>query len=347
MKTYTLLAFLLLTAAFAWPGPRQHIPKDFRDAPSSAALEELSGGADPASAPEIAPQPAAAPAQPAARKGTGKWTGWLQGRSDYGYLPGTQNVNSGASGFKVYYRCSSFRREPDGGFSMRMQFGNDKGGDLGIVTWTRGPSAENSLTVKFEGTARFYDAAGRAYQPKNPASVLNAMDGYSGFCSNAYRSLEVHRPAIVKYLMKKDLKSMERLYSAAKFIPGPIGLYAEGMEITIALSQQEGFKAAEGAGCLITGLVLEKATHRLVKKEVLKYLIEKSCSGAATAIGALHHGEKHEGPLYFTGVVKETRAATDYLGRRTLYPDPAAARVELAYLETEETVKNIFFDNWR
>lgn len=346
MKTRALTAFLLLTAAFAWTGRHPALPADLRDAPNSEAFNALAGGGDIA-APEAAPRPAVPP-QPAARKGTGKWTGWLQGRSDYGYLPGAKNVNSGASGFKVYYRCSAFSQEPDGGFSMRMQFGNDKGGDLGIVTWTRGPSAENSLTVKFEGNAFFGTGSGQAYQPQNPVSVLNALNNYGEFCSTAYRSLETHRPAIVKYLMKKDVKSMERLYSAAKFIPGPIGLYADGMEITIALSQQEGIKAAEGAGCLITGLVLEKATHKLVKKEVLKYLIEKSCSGAATAIGALHHGEQHEGPLYFTGVVKETRTATDYLGnRRTLYPEPATVRLELAYVESEETVKDIFFDNWR
>lgn len=174
------------------------------------------------------------------------------------------------------------------------------------------------------------------------------MKGYEGFCANAYKSIEVHRPVIVKYLMHKDIKSMERLYAAAKFIPGPVGVFSEGMEISMALSHKENFKAGEGAACLITGLVVEKAAHKLVRSEVVKYLLEKSCAGAAEAAGALHSVEKPEGPLSFTGVIKETRPATDYLGNKRPYsPVPAMVMLELAYMEEEDTVKNIFFDNWR
>lgn len=151
-KKHLFILLLLFSAgAAAWPRRAAQIPGDLRDAP--AALDELSGGAGHSAAPDIASPPAVpAPApssEASAPGGAGKWTGWLQGRSDYGYLPGTRNISSGSSGFKVYYRCSAFREEADNRFSMRMQFANDKGGDLGIVTWTRGPLEENFLTVTF------------------------------------------------------------------------------------------------------------------------------------------------------------------------------------------------------
>lgn len=347
MNKYPLVILLAAAAGSAFwalgPSPAG-IPADLRDAPASSAFEELSGGRGAGEVP--AAQPAAEKAAP--QRASGKWTGWLEARSDYGYLPGTQNVNSGTRGFKVYYRCSNFRQEADGGYAMIMQFGNDKGGDLGIVTWTTGPSQDKSILVKFEGRAEFSDGHGRRYAPQNPAGVLNALNDYNGFCANAYASLEAHRPTIVKYLMRKDIKSMERLYAAAKFIPGPIGMYAEGMEITLALSQRDAFKAGEGTGCLIAGLAIEKVSHKFVRREAIRYLLEKSCSGAATAYGAVHHSEKPEGPMYFTGVVKDSPGSIDYLaGGRTLQAVPARVRLELAYVEPEEKVKNIFFEPWR
>ncbi|HAH31993.1 MAG TPA: hypothetical protein DCL44_06740 [Elusimicrobia bacterium] len=337
------------------------IPGDLRDAPDPGAFSELSSSEG--KGPDVPiPSPLVSKTGNADTRGKGKWIGWLQGREDYGFLPGTFNIDSGVRRFKVYYRCSAFKQEMSSSqdqnsgsrVSMEMQFGNDKGGDLGIVTWTQGPASKDITTVKFEGIASFL---AKNTVVNDSAAILNGVTDYESLCTNAYKSIEVHRPAIVEYLMKRDIKSMQRLYAAAKFIPGPLGTFSEGMEITLDLSQHENGMARAGAVCLIGGMVVEKISHGVIRSKVINHMLEKSCAGVTTAVGALgHHEEVSEEsgktPLFFTGVLKDSKTSSYYFTRkagdkRVTSSEPVFVILNLAYLEKEETVKNIFFDQWR
>lgn len=362
-----VLLAAVMTGAFAafapaGAGPAAKLPADFRDAPNSAyssLQNQGSEGAPSVSAPAPAPAPSVSASVNVSRNasaGTGDWSGWRKARADYGYLPGTQNVESGTQGFGVYYRCSRFYQGNDGKFFMNMQFGNDKGGDLGIVTWTKGPSNKDMLLVKFEGTASLFAQSGAPYTSKGPVQVLNGIKDYNGMCDAAYKTVDVHRPAIAKFLMRKDIKSLQRMYKVLKFVPGPMGEFAETMEMALDVGTGHAGFAGIGAGCLGAGMIIEKASHGVIKQEWIRYMLAKECTAAATAGTTayehkLEEGEKEE--VYFAGHYKDTRAANhSYVaqqpnGQWVTRNGPMIVALNLAYLEDEGTVKNIFFDNWR
>jgi len=357
------MIFLVLVVTVAFKGFSRFapaapaLPSDFRDAPNSGAyssLESESGGSAPVPAPEVSEPVNMKSAQVA---GSGNWTGWLEGRSDFDYLPGTQNVDTGTRGFKVYYRCSQFARYGSG-FAMNMQFSNDKGGDLGIVTWTTGPKAGRTITVRFEGKASLFAQNGAPYTSKEPERVLNGINDFNGMCSEAYRTVEANRPIIAKFLLRKDIKSLQRMYKVVKFVPGPVGLFGESMEIALDVGTGHNALAGLGAGCLVAGIVVEKATHNVVKEEWIRYMLEKKCATYAT-IGttAYEYGkeqrEKEEEPVVrMTGMYQANKSATNWYvaqenGKWVTKSEPVAVALKLAYMEEEETIKNVFFERHR
>ena len=251
-----------------------------------------------------------------AKSDTGEWTTWLQGRDDYGYLPGTENLDSGSDGFKVYYRCSKFYQLKGAGnqVSMYMQFRNDKGGDIGIATWRKGLSEEDPISVKFEGTASYsrkkpYNSSNDSLldSPNPVLTALNEITDYEDLCTHAYKTIEPHRQIILKYRLRKDIKSMQRLYGWAKFVPGPFGVFSDGMDIALAVGSNENRSAGIGVFCMVSGLVLEKVSHGIVRSEVLRYVIGNSCETIVTVGEALAPRESTGYPLFFTGAIKETK----------------------------------------
>ena len=313
------------------------------------------------------PEPLKTPAPSAIKNGSGQWTRWLTGRKDYGYLPGTENVDSGSSGFKVYYRCSKFYPNSDkpSSVAMFMQFANDKGGDLGIVAWKRGLDNKDVPTIKFEGAASYSlksDHYSASADPLLGGShpillALNSIRDYEGLCTQAYKTVEAHRPVIAKYLMHKDIESMKRLYATAKFIPNPVGLYAEGMEIALDAATSEYVSAGAGLYCTISGIVLETITKGVIRSEVMRYVLGKSCTGVVAAAHGSLAVHKYRYPLYFTGGLKADKNSDVHYSKQkwTAFDreefvstvQSVSVHVELAYLEAENTVKSVFFDNWR
>ena len=364
MKTKTfpiIFLTMLLAGAFAGFGrlmpAAPAIPADLRDAPNSDAFSSLSseyGDAAPVPVPEVS---APKSMEPAPVAGSGDWTGWLQGRSDFDYLPGTQNVETGTQGFKVYYRCSKFAKIGSR-LAMNMQFANDKGGDLGIVTWTTGPKAGRTVNVRFEGEASLFQQNGAPYTSKDPAAVLNSIQNYNGMCAEAYKTVEAQRPVIAKFLLRKDIKSLQRMYKLVKFVPGPVGLFGESMEIALDVGTGNRAFAGIGAGCLVAGVLVEKATHHVIKEEWIKYMLEKKCAMYATAgTSAYEYGEeqreKQEEPVvHLSGAYRANKNSTHWYvdqekGKWVTKSEPMGVALNLAYVEEEETVKNIFFEKHR
>ncbi len=357
----TIFLTLIITGAFAGFGrfmpAAPAAPSDLRDAPNSEAFSALASGSED-SAPMPIPEVSAVKAmEPAPVAGKGDWTGWLQGRSDFDYLPGTQNVNTGTQGFKVYYRCSKFAKIGSR-FAMNMQFANDKGGDLGIVTWTTGPKAGKTVNVRFEGNASLFQQNGAPYTSKDPAAVLNGIKNYNGMCAEAYKTVEAQRPVISKFLLRKDIKSLQRMYKVVKFVPGPIGMWGESMEIALDIGTGNNAFAGIGAGCLVAGIVVEKATHHVIKEEWIKYMLEKKCAMYATAgTSAYEYGEekreKEEEPvIHLSGIYRANKNSTHWYvdqekGKWVTKSEAMGAALNLAYVEEEETIKNIFFDTYR
>lgn len=332
-------------------------PSDLRDAPNSGAYSSLAseyGDSAPV------PVPVASEAkslEPAPVSGSGDWTGWLQGRSDFNYLPGTQNVETGTQGFKVYYRCSKFA-QVGSRFAMNMQFSNDKGGDLGIVTWTTGPKAGKMINVRFEGNASLFAQNGAPYTSKDTARVLNSINNFNGMCSEAYRTVEAQRPVIAKFLLRKDIKSLQRMYKVVKFVPGPIGMFGESMEIALDVGTGNNAFAGIGAGCLVAGIVVEKATHHVVKEEWIRYMLEKKCAAYATAgTSAYEYGEeqrekKEEPVVRLSGMYQANKSSTHWYvaqenGKWVTKSEPTGVALKLAYVEDEEAIKNVFFERHR
>lgn len=333
------------------------VPADLRDAPNSGAFSSLSSSC---SGPAPVSAPAASGAQslePVPVAGSGNWTGWLQGRSDFDYLPGTQSEQTGTQGFKVYYRCSKFAKSGSR-FAMNMQFANDKGGDLGIVTWTTGPKAGKTVNVKFEGNASLFAQNGAPYTSKDPAAVLNGIKNYNGMCAEAYKTVESHRPVIAKFLLRKDIKSLQRMYKLVKFVPGPIGMWGESMEIALDVGTGNMAFAGIGAGCLVAGIVVEKATHNVIKEEWIRYLLEKKCATYATAgTSAYEYAEERkeeekEPVIRLSGIYRANKNSVHgYVdqvnGKWVTKSEPMGVAMNLAYVEEEETIKNIFFEKYR
>ena len=344
-----------ILAALNRAAPSASYPADLRDAPNNdfSGLQSMHGSEVGGSAPAVS---ASAPVATAGPRGKGKWSTWYQIPGDFDYLGGTQNVNSGAKGaFKGYYRCNGFKQLPgSSAYYMSMEFGNDLGGNLGIATWTRGPSAERTITVAYVGLASFsqVDSSGREHAYKNPEAsplaMLNNITDDAQLCGNAFKNIAAHRDIIVKYIYKRDFESMKKLAAVAKFIPGAGGLYGEALEISCALQESNPGEAAAVTGCAISGVVLETVTHHLIKSELLKYLLGKSCSGALTAHTAMKgKGEagEHEleaAELSFTGALKGRMKSLYYVDR-TRQTEPIMVDLNFAYIEKEETIRHIFF----
>jgi|GEM_PF-2710797 len=253
-----------------------------------------------------------------------RWAGWKEARSDYGYLPGTQFTETGTSGFKVYYRCGNFKARRDGGrwkVGMDMVFGNDKGGDLGIVTWTNGPSREN-VVLHFLGYAQQYGL------PEG-AELEDVQFDLETVCDNAYQTVDSQRKVIAMHLLKKDFKALAHFYSAAKFIPGPIGTYASFQELAITVAEKKTQSASVSTLCMVSGVVLEKGLHKLGAGRLLNYAIEKSCDAGATAVDVAHEmkeaAEELKHPLTFTGAVKARMSGRYYGSVKEMKEKLAAA----------------------
>lgn len=332
-------------------------PADLRDAPNSDAFSSLaseSGDSAPVPVPEVS---AAKSMEPAPVSGRGDWTGWLQGRSDFDYLPGTQNVETGTQGFKVYYRCSKFA-QVGSRVAMNMQFSNDKGGDLGIVTWTTGPKAGRTITVRFEGNASLFAQNGAPLTSKDTPRVLNSINNFNGMCAEAYKTVEAQRPVIAKFLLRKDIKSLQRMYKLVKFVPGPVGMFGESMEIALDVGTGNNAFAGIGAGCLVAGVVVEKATHHVIKEEWIRYMLEKKCAVYATAgTSAYEYGEeqrekKEEPEVGLSGMYQANKTSTHWYvaqqnGKWVTRSEPVGVALKLAYVEDEEAIKNVFFERHR
>ncbi|MEI7529177.1 MAG: hypothetical protein WCK76_09545 [Elusimicrobiota bacterium] len=363
IKRAVSVIFLIIVMAGAFSGfgrfvqAPSAVPADLRDAPNSSAYSSLESNYG-SSAP--APVPAASEAKsltPVPVAGNGDWTGWLQGRSDFDYLPGTQNVDTGTQGFKVYYRCSKFA-QVGSRFAMNMQFSNDKGGDLGIVTWTTGPKAGRTITVQFEGNAALFARNGAPFTSKDPVGVLNSINNFNGMCAEAYKTVEAQRPVIAKFLLRKDIKSLQRMYKVVKFVPGPIGLFGESMEIALDVGTGNNAFAGIGAGCLVAGILVEKATHNVIKEEWIRYMLEKKCATYAT-IGttAYEYGEeqrekKEEPVVRLSGLYQANKTSTHWFvaqenGKWVTKSEPSGVALKLAYVEEQEAIKNVFFERHR
>ncbi len=332
-------------------------PSDLRDAPNSGAYSSLASEYGDSAPVPVPAESEAKSMEPAPVSGNGDWTGWLQGRSDFDYLPGTQNVDTGTQGFKVYYRCSKFG-QVGSRFAMNMQFSNDKGGDLGIVTWTTGPKAGRIITVQFEGNASLFAQNGAPYTSKDPAAVLNSINNFNGMCAEAYKTVEAQRPVIAKFLLRKDIKSLQRMYKLVKFVPGPIGLFGESLEIGLDVGTGNKAFAGIGAGCLVAGIAVEKATHHVIKEEWIRYMLEKKCATYATlGTSAYEYGEerreKEEEPVVrLSGLYQANKSSTRrYVaqenGKWVAKSEPAGVALKLAYVEEEEAIKNVFFERHR
>lgn len=240
-----------------------------------------------------------------------RWVGWKEARSDYGYLPGTQFTENGTSGFKVYYRCGNFKAQQDGGrwkVGMDMVFGNDKGGDLGIVTWTNGPSREK-VVLHFLGYAQQYGLP-------DGAALDDVQFDMDTLCENAYRTVDSQRKVVALHLLKKDFKALAHFYAAAKFIPGPIGTYASLQELAITVAEKKTTAASVSTLCLVSGVVLEKGLHKFGAGPILHYAIEKSCDAGTTAVDVAHEMKEAEEELKhsltFTGTMKARISGTYY-----------------------------------
>ncbi len=350
----------IMTGAFAGFGrlmpAAPAAPADLRDAPNSQAFSDLSSGSGEA-APVPVPEVSAKSIEPKPVAGSGNWTGWLQGRSDFDYLPGTQSEQTGTQGFKVYYRCSKFAKAGSR-LAMNMQFANDKGGDLGIVTWTSGPKAGKTITVRFEGDASLFQQNGAPYTSKDPAAVLNGIQNYNGMCAEAYKTVEAQRTVISKFLLRKDIKSMQRMYKLVKFVPGPVGMWGESMEIALDMGTGNRAFAGVGAGCLVAGVLVEKATHNVVKEEWIRYMLEKKCATYATAATSAYEyaeakrEEEKEPVVRLSGIYRANKNSTHWYvdqenGKWVTKSEAMGAALNLAYVEEEETIKNIFFEKYR
>ena len=361
-KTISII-FLTLIMTMAFTGlcriipAAPAVPSDLRDVPNSEAFSSLSaesGDAAPVPVPEAS---AAKSIEPSPVAGSGNWTGWLQGRGDFDYLPGTQNEQTGTQGFKVYYRCSKFAKAGSR-FTMNMQFANDKGGDLGIATWTSGPKAGKTVTVRFEGDASLFQQNGAPYTSKDPVAVLNSIQNYNGMCAEAYKTVEAQRPVIAKFLLRKDIKSMQRMYKLVKFVPGPIGMWGESMEIALDMGTGNRAFAGVGAGCLVAGVLVEKATHHVIKEEWIRYMLEKKCAMYATAATSAYEyaeakrEEEKEPVVRLSGIYRANKNSIHWYvdqenGKWVTKSEAMGAALNLAYVEEEETIKNIFFENYR
>lgn len=265
-----------------------------------------------------------------------RWAGWKEARSDYGYLPGTQFTENGTSGFKVYYRCGNFKAQQDGGrwkVGMDMVFGNDKGGDLGIVTWTNGPSREK-VALHFLGYAQQYGLP-------DGAALDDVQFDMDTLCENAYQTVDSQRKVVALHLLKKDFQALAHLHYAIEkscdagttAVDAAHEMKEAEEELKYSLTFTGSMKARISGTYYGSSREMRERMQAILRNQTLN---GNSMLSRLQASAAAPSGQSF---------VSASRTPDDNV--TTAKGTRVEAMLRMAYVAPEDEVKNIFFDKWR
>jgi len=319
----------------------------------------------------------------------GGWDGWKDSGRDFGYLPGAEFTESGNRGFKTYYRCTDMQAVAVGRGKWKvgadLQYGNDKGGDLEIVAWKKGPP-DSPASIRFRGYA---SVSGLPDGAQLGEVNINAEQ----LCQALYETVENQRELVKRHLMRKNALALGRFYAAMSYVPGQTGMFigasltahnlthdaagnvvgpVEAVKSLIHKTLQsapdgEEQKTKPGSVICIASAVLMPTVASLAHLDIpdmAKNLIYLACAGNETVMGVVDAKAAAEkaakNPPMLAGALKAeltgfhpSSAASAGGQEKTENSGPAARRrkvlvkLEIGYAEPFVKVKNVFFEDWR